>query len=427
MNPLLPIITGYAAKNLSSGVFVAGRTQESMEATDLNFSFIKYVKSKIDFDKKEVTSKFLWNTSKSVYIDGYGCVLVNDFTADEIKNRPYPELKMLPGNPDTIPWPMGDLITDTIPQGIDMDQLNQSLGKAFADTIPQKGTFAVAVVYKGQLVAEKYKKGFSAKNRFLSWSMAKSFMNAWVGILENKGIVDLDTPVDIDDWQDDARQNITLNNLLHMTSGLKWNEDYGSNSDVNIMLHKVGDMGKYTMEKPFEYPADSIWKYSSGNPNLVSLLIRQTLNNDSVYDTFLHDELFNKIGMRSAVFEMDASGTFVGSSYLYATMRDFARFGLLYLDNGNWLGDQILDPGWVDYTKQEAPGSKGKYGAFFWLNLKGSLYPDVPEDLFLCEGHDGQYIAIIPSKNLVVVRTGFSKKGDFDINAFLADIVHCVK
>jgi CubicO group peptidase (beta-lactamase class C family) len=426
MNPLLPIITGYAAKNLSSGIFVAGRSQESVEASDLNFSFIKYAKNHIDFDKKEVSSRFLWHKSKAIYIEGYGCSLVHDATVNEIKNRPYQQVEIIPQNPDTIAWPMGDVITDTIPMGINMEKLQHALNMAFADTMPHKGTFAVAVVYKGQMVAERYKEGFSSENKFLSWSMGKSFINTWVGIMAKQGKIDINTPVNFEAWQNDSRKEITWNNLLHMNSGLEWNENYGSNSDVNIMLHKVGNMGKYALEKPQEFPADSIWSYSSGTTNIVTLAIRNLCNDDATYYTFLRNELFNKIGMRSAIFEVDASGTFVGSSYLYATMRDFARFGLLYLNNGNWLGTQILPENWVEYTTTEAKGSDGKYGAFFWLNKNKANYPDVPEDMYSCQGHDGQFIYIIPSKDLVVVRTGFSKKGWFDRNEFLSGIIKAI-
>lgn len=427
MNPLLPIITGYAAKNISSGVLVANRTQESMEKTDLNFSFIKYVNNKIDVENKEVESSFLWHTSKTVFVDGYGCVLVNDATTSDIKNHNYTNVEIIPVNADTIPWPMGDFVADTIPANVNMDLLNTTLDMAFADTLPHKGTFAVTVVHKGQLVAERYKDGFSSENKFLSWSMAKSFVNAITGILVKQGKVDINKPLNIDEWQNDSRKNITLNNLMHMNSGLEWNENYGSNSDVNVMLHKIGDMGQYTLEKLAKYSTDSIWEYSSGTTNLTTLIIRRTINNDEEYYSLPRKELFNKIGMRSAIIEVDASGTFVGSSYIYATMRDYARFGLLYLNNGNWLGEQILPEDWVSYTTTESNGSDGQYGAFFWLNLKGTDYPDVPFDMYCCRGHDGQFIYIIPSKELVVVRTGFSKKGQFDYNEFLAGIVNAVE
>ena len=423
MNPLLPIITGYSAKNLASGVFVAGRTQESMEKNDLNFSFIKFTSKKVDAEKKEVVSRFLWYRSKAVYIDGFGCSLVNGNTKEEILGRPYRKVPVLPENPDTIPWPAGDLVTGGIPEGVNMDKLNTAISRAFADTIPHKGTFAVMVVYKGQPVVEKYKDGFSAKNRFLSWSMAKSFTNALTGILVKEGKLDINKPAGLPEWQNDDRRGITIASLMNMNSGLDWNEDYGNQSDVNNMLHKEGDFGAFAMGKKLTSPVGTKWYYSSGATNIVSLIIRRTLGNDSDYYAFPRTALFNRIGMRSAIFEVDASGTFVGSSYLYATMRDYARFGLLYLNKGNWLGEQILPEGWTDFSSSEAAGSEGQYGAFFWINKSGTLYPDVPRDMYCCRGHDGQYIYIIPSKQLVVVRTGFSKKGMFDLNDFLAGIV----
>lgn len=427
MSPLLPIITGYAAKNLSSGIFVANRTQESMENTDLNFSFIKHTSNKIDVEDKKVKSRFLWHSSATTYVEGFGNVLINDFSEAEIQERPYQTVTPKPENPDTIDWPMGDVISDTIPSDINMEQLNLAMEQAFADTIPHKGTFAVMVTYKGQPVAEKYAEGFSPNNRFLSWSMAKSFTNALTGILVKEGKLDIEQPTNIKAWQNDERRNITINNLMHMNSGLEWNEDYGNSSDVNNMLHKEGDMAKFTYSKPLEFTPDSVFEYSSGSTNIVCYLLRKAIGNDAEYYSFPRKALFNKIGMRSAVFEVDASGTFVGSSYLYATMRDYTRFGLLYLNNGNWLGEQILPEGWVEYTTTTANDSGGGYGAFFWLNKAGTDYPDVPRDMYCCRGHDGQFIYIIPSKELVIVRTGFSKKDEFDQNGFIAGIVDAIE
>ena len=422
LNQLMPVITGYAAKNLASGVFVAGRTQEAMEAEDLNFSLIKYTTNTVDFEKKEVISRFLWGKSKAVYIDGYGCTLVADYPEEVIKSRGYPQLVSLPENPDTIGWPMGNVIADSVPRGINMDKLQQAVNKVMYDTIPYKGTFALMVVYKGQPVAELYRNGFTSESRFLSWSMAKSFTNTLIGLRVKEGQLNLDQPAGIDSWGTDERKEIVLNNLLQMNSGLEWNEDYGNLSDVTIMLHQAGDMGAYTAGKPAAFPAGSVWLYSSGTTNLVSLILRRSFRDDEAYYRFPREALFNKTGMKSVVFELDASGTFVGSSYLYASMRDYARFGLLYLNRGNWLGEQLLPEGWVDYTVQPAKGSDGQYGAFFWLNRSGDQ-PDAPEDTYMCKGHDGQFIFIIPSKELIVVRTGFSKKGEFDTNLMLKGIL----
>ncbi len=427
MRPLIPIITGYAAKNLSSGIFLGNRTQESLEDNDLNFSFIRFVKNSVDSRSKSVKSRFLWHTSRTTFVNGYGSILLNDYTVGDIQARPYPIVPHLPEHPDTIAWPMGDLIADTIPSGIDLQQLNMAMEQAFVDTIPYKGTFAVMVTYKGQPVAERYAEGFGPENLFLSWSMAKSFTNALTGIMVKEGKLELDAPADIEEWLQDERRQITIRHLMQMNSGLEWNEDYGNSSDVNNMLHKEGDMAKFAISKQLEYAPGSVFEYASGSTNIVSSLMRKAIGNDADYLAFPREKLFNRIGMRSATFEVDASGTFVGSSYLYASLRDYTRFGLLYLNNGNWLGEQILPDDWVEYTTTAANGSEGNYGAFFWLNKTGKEYPNVPRDMFCCRGHDGQFIYIIPSKELVIVRTGFSKEGEFDQNGFLAGILDAIR
>ena len=423
---LTPVITGYAAKNLASDVFLGNRTQESVEATDLNFSFIRFTTNTIDYNKKEVTSRFLWATTKAIYTEGFGCTLVRGGDESVVRNRPYTIVPLTNINPDTVAWPAGDRLSDTIPVGLDMLKLEAALNKALKDTIGNKGTFAIAVAYKNQLVAEKYKRGFSAKNRFLSWSMAKSFTNALVGIMVKKGLMNIAERADVPEWQKDKRSAITIENLLHMNSGLEWNEDYGNLSDVTVMLHKAIDMAKFTYDKPLLARPDSLWYYSSGTTNIVTSLIRKKIGNDADYYAFPRKELFNPIGMRSAVFETDASGNFVGSSYIYASMRDYVRFGLLYLNDGKWLGKRLLPENWVSFSTRPANGSHGRYGAFFWLNRSGD-YPNVPKDGYMCKGHDGQIIFIIPSLQLVVVRTGFSKKGDFDFPKFFAEIVASVK
>lgn len=426
INSLLPVITGYAAKNLASGVFVAGRSQESLEKEDLAFSVIRYTSNKVDFEQKEVISRFLWGKSKAIYIEGYGCTLVNGFSDEEIRQRPYASVAAAPGRPDTIRWPAGDLLTDTIPAGIDLQRLKPVVNRIMTDTLPFKGTFALMVLYKGYPVAEEYRGDFNRDTRFLSWSMAKSVTSALIGLRVKEGKLDIYSPCGLPEWQQDERSKITLNHLLHMNSGLEWNEDYGNLSDVTIMLHKEGDMAGYTASKMPEAPAGEHWEYSSGTTNLVSSLLRRSFNSDHEYFAYPRQALFNPLGMKSAVFEADASGTFVGSSYLYATMRDYARFALLYINQGNWMGEQILPNEWVNYTVSPAEGSDGKYGAFFWLNLSGDQ-PDAPRDMYMCKGHDGQYIFIIPSRQLIVIRTGYSKQDEFDTNRMLKEILDCLE
>jgi CubicO group peptidase (beta-lactamase class C family) len=237
--------------------------------------------------------------------------------------------------------------------------------------------------------------------------------------------LDINQPAGIDEWKGDDRSKITLKDLLQMESGLKWNEDYGNRSDVTLMLHCVGDMSRYAFEQPFESPAGTSWAYSSGTANIVSYLIRRQFSNDSLYLTFANTRLFNKIGIPDVIFEVDPSGTRVGSSYLYATARDYARFALLYLNDGIFNGERIFPEGWVQFTTNVvASGSNGSYGSFFWLN-KGKMFPSASQDMYMCEGHNGQEIFIMPSQELIVVVLGYSprSKGGMDFDRLLKDIL----
>jgi CubicO group peptidase (beta-lactamase class C family) len=421
-------ITGFAAKNLASGIFVAGRTRESIEKEDINFFPVRFSSNKVDYENKEVSSRFLLWKSKAVYNEGLGCTLINDFPEKAVKNFKYP-LSILPEvNPDTISWPAGNKLSDTVPAGIDMKMICENLNRVFEDTVTYKGTFAVIIVYKDQIVAERYRSDFNPAVRFLSWSMAKSFTNAMVGLMVKEGKVDINKPLNLKEWADDNRKNITLNNLLHMNSGLEFNESYSKIklSDATTMLLKKGKMGDYATSKKLLVNPDSIWSYSSGSSNIIQDYLRSVIGNDKEYISFPRNALFNKTGMRSIIWEPDASFTFVGSSYLYATARDYARFGLLYLHNGNWLGEQLFPDDWVNYTTSPAKGSDGKYGAMFWLNRSGQ-FPGIPADLFYCDGYDGQNIFIIPSKRLVIVRTGCSPNDSFDRQTFLKGIVGSVE
>jgi len=425
MNSVLPIITGYAAKTLCSDIFISDRTQQDVESIDMNFSFIKFTKNKVDFTEKSVISRLLWGKSKAIYRDGFGVTVLTEIPESILRKTFYP-YNILPGySQDTIAWPLGDVLTGPL-SGINMEELKNISKRLITDNAYSGDAFAFMVLYKGIPVAEAYKPQFNQQTRFLSWSMAKSFTNTLVGIMVKQGIMDISAPIGIKEWQGDERSKITLNDLLQMQSGLKWNEDYGSRSDVNLMLFTKADKGEFAISQSLEYPAGTHWYYSSGNVNLVTRLIRKQFKEDSLYYSFVHTQLFNRIGAPDIVFEVDPSGTFIGSAYLYATARDYARFGLLYLNDGVFNGERILPEGWVKYTTTPASDSKGQYGAFFWLNLSNE-YPSAPKDMFSAEGHDGQQIFIIPSKEMVIVVVGYSPRShSMDFDRLLADILKTV-
>ena len=427
LNSLMPIITGYAAKNLCSDIFVSNRKAGDIEAVDLNFSFIKFTRNSINYDEKSVTSHFLWGKSIAIYRTGFGVTLLRNVTAEKLLKSKYP-LGSNPGySQDTIKWPLGDILP-VKNTGIDTLKLGEISKKLITDKAYNGNAFAFIVLHKGIPVAESYKPQFNKKTRLLSWSMAKSFINAMVGVLVNEGKLDILKPTGLDEWKNDERSRITLNDLMQMQSGLKWNEDYGNRSDVTLMLHCESDMGHFALERPVAYPAGTHWYYSSGTTNIVSKLIRRQFSSDSAYYVFANNQLFNKIGMPDAVFEVDPSGTRVGSSYLYATARDYARFGLLFENDGIFNGERILPEGWVKYTTTPASASNGVYGSFFWLNRNKRL-PSAPEDMFACDGHDGQHIYILPTQQLVVVILGYSptSRGGMDTDRLLRDILSTLK
>jgi len=427
INSLLPIITGYAAKNLCSDVFVSNRKAADVEAIDLKFSFIKYTRNSVNYDEKSVTSHFLWGKSKAIYRDGFGVTLLRGIPEDKIRKAKYPVV-IGPGNlQDTIKWPLGDKLPGKN-TGIDTIKLAEISKRLITDNAYKGNAFAFIVLHKGIPVAESYKPQFNQKTRLLSWSMAKSFINAMVGILVKQGKLDILKPTGLDEWKQDERSKITLNDLMQMQSGLKWNEDYGNRSDVTLMLHCEDDMGRFALERPGAYPAGTHWYYSSGSTNIISKLIRKQFTSDSAYYVFANNQLFNKIGIPDAILEVDPSGTRVGSSYLYATALDYARFGLLYLNDGVFNGERILPEGWVKYTTTAASASNGLYGSFFWLNRSKRLL-SAPEDMFGCDGHDGQHIYILPTQELVVVILGYSptSKGGMDIDRLLKDILETLK
>lgn len=325
--------------------------------------------------------------------------------------------------------------------GADVDALGRALDLAFIERDPERPirTRAVVVVHRGRVVVERYAPGFSASTRLLGWSMTKSVLNALIGIAVRDGRLRLDAPADVPAWRSpgDPRHGITLLQLLRMSSGLEWNESYeGSplDSDVISMLYGAGrrDMAAFAAGARLVDPPGTVFYYASGSSLLLSGVLRRALpGGDAAYHDFPRRELFEPIGMRSALLESDASGTFVASSYSWATALDWARFGYLYLRDGAWDGRRILPVGWVDLARTPAPASlEGEYGAHFWLNagppdgVRPPPIPGAPRDLFYASGHEGQLVGVVPSRDLVVVRLGLTPSdGRFDPEGWLAEMI----
>jgi CubicO group peptidase (beta-lactamase class C family) len=423
--PRLDIITGFSAKSVCSCTFEAGRDLESIESGDNDFSPINYAKNKINFEEKSVTSTiFGLKPRKAVYKEGVGCILIPAGENKSISFKPNRKISQ-----SSLPYPYGNSPEkDTLFRNVDEKLLKMAVENAFdCEGYEQiKKTRAVFVLYKDQVIAEKYAKGFSRKTKLLGWSMTKSITSAVLGILEKQGEIDVNQANLFPEWKNDDRSKITLNNLLQMNSGLEWNEDYNNISDVTKMLFLAEDMSRAQLNKPLVGEPNNTWNYSSGTTNLLSGFIRNQFKTHQEYLDFWYAELIDKIGMNSMTLETDLAGNYVGSSYSWATARDWAKFGLLYLHNGNWNGEQLFNESWVKYAATPTNGSNGEYGAHFWLNA-GGKYPNVPKDLFSCNGYQGQHVFIIPSKDLVVVRFGLAENPEFDVDTFLKEVLSAIK
>lgn len=429
-----PIMAAYGAKIMCSAVFDAGRNEKQVRDQDLSAYMMKLGDFKVDYTDSSVTgSIFGMAKRKAIYRYGLGSTVVSELSEQQIRSQQF----RLPVEPkiktDTIPWPMGDQIVGTFPAAVDSTKLQSAIGDIFVeeDTILPIRTRAVVVVYHDQLIAERYADGFDAGTKLAGWSMTKSVFNALTGILVKQGRLQIDGPAPVPEWRgvNDPRHAITIRDLLQQRSGLDFEEVYSKASDATRMLYEKADMGGFTASHHLKNKPGSVFYYSSGNSNIVSRIIRQTLG-DSLYYGFPYRQLFYKLGMHSAVIEPDASGTFVGSSYMYATARDWARFGLLYLHDGVFNGERILPEGWVKKSTTPAMEAVRGYGFQIWLNTGSNAsvrhYPDAPADMFYADGFEGQQIFIIPSKDLVVVRLGLTQHNNFDGNKFLRELLAAI-
>ena len=422
--PRLNIISGYSAKSMSSSVFLAGRSVKITDTQDNNFSPINVADDEVDYNTKSASASVHGLMKrKAVYREGLGSVLVN---GDYDKNISYLKPQRIQQKID-LPYPYGNLPKkDTLFKNINYNLLQKAVNNAF-DTEKEriKKTRAVLVLYKNQLIAERYVAGFDENSKFLGWSMTKSITSAIIGVLERQGKLNIHQNKLFSQWENDDRSTITLNNLLQMNSGLEWVEDYNTMSDVTKMLFLDEDMSTSQLLKPLIGKPNESWNYSSGTTNLLSGFIRKQFKTHQEYLDFWYAELIDKIGMHSMTIETDLSGNYVGSSYGWATARDWAKFGLLYLNKGNWNGEQIISRDWVTYSTSPTNSSNGSYGAQFWLNAGGEI-PNAPTNMFSCNGYQGQRVFIIPSKDLVIVRLGLSEEPDFDFDMFLKEVVNSI-
>lgn len=412
--PMLEVVTGISAKNLCSCMYVSGLTQEEAEQTDLGFSLLWLASNEVDEKNKVVFSNVLgMHPKKAIYTEGRGCALEYDS-----KTEAYNPQSNITYGPEI--WPR-ELVSGS-------PEIQAVLQKAFDKSGETKlNTRGVVIIHKGEIVGEAYADGIDMDTPLLGWSMAKSVTGILAGILAKDGFWNLDEPMKISEWQNDERKNITLNNLMQMSSGLEWEENYGSRTTATEMLYASPDLGAYAQSLPLQFEPGTKWVYSSGTSNIIARKMADAFPDMKSYQQFPYDRLLGPIGANSFVLETDASGHFMGSSYGYASARDWAKLGLLMLQEGNWNGEQIIDSTWVNYCHTEAPASDGAYGGQFWLN-QNDKYPNYDENTYFMNGFHSQQVSIHPDHDLVVVRLGVTyERGAFDFDGWMKEIYTVLK
>ena len=340
-------------------------------------------------------------------------------------------LPPLPAQPKDTPWPTQTWPIGDVPNGTDRQTLDRLIDTAFTDLDTLGQTHAFIAIQSGEIVKERYAEGYGADDTYHSWSMAKSMTHALVSLAVEQGALSLDAPVKVPEWQDpdDPRASITLDQLLRMSSGLQFTEDY-ENSGISHTIEMLfgsgsDDVAHFAANLPLEHKPGTFWSYSSGTTNIICRLLAETLNPDrDGFEAFMRDKLLAPIGMSSAQPKFDAAGTFLGSSFCFCTARDFARFGLLYMRGGLWDGVQVLPKAWIDQARTPTPNVPDDepmgYGAYWWLNMAGP-------GSFSANGYDGQYIVLVPEKDLILVRHGASEAHKDNVRAWLADVAACFK
>ena len=429
----LDVVSGLVSHNLCSQVFVTGVEAQQAYAESLaprpSMGLVNWaVRYDVDRTRKQVSTTVAGGfLSRAVYRDGLGCLVVRgEEPADgsaEIVEGPAPLSPQLAGPAVVEP-------TD--------ERLRAVLDRAFVepDHAPYRWTKAVIVVHGGQVIAERYAPGYGVDTPLLGYSATKSVINALVGILVRQGKLAVEQAAPVAAWSDtkDRRHAITIDQLLRMTSGLALDESGSPLSPVAQMLYVKRDMGGFAESAGLQAEPGRTWNYTSGNTLVLSNIIRDAVGGHTADVLhFAHTELFAPLGMRNVTLEFDATGTPVGSTYMLAPARAWARFGMLYLNDGVIGGRRILPEGWVRYST--TPTLDTGYGAGFWTNcVAGHIpwssvlwsIPGAPADSFYARGLLGQYVVVIPSQRLVIARFGVSHGAAQDIEGvghLVADVI----
>ncbi|MEM7365136.1 MAG: serine hydrolase [Pseudomonadota bacterium] len=420
------ITAGWMARMICSAVFVSGRPFDDVVRTEFGRAALggpRRFHPRMDEDTSSITVVAHNHAGTTVsFRSGLGCAL--DIGDQKVRSDRvvWPLSKTAS---DEVPWPIGTALDRGV-EGIDLKEVDRLVEQAIAygDHHHGLGSRAMVVVYQGKLVAEAYREGFPRDMPLYGASMTKTIVAMLVGVRVRDGAVSIEQKALREEWNKDARRAITLDHLLHMVSGLRWNESYSLDSDVDQMLFTQSDMAAFAVAKPLDHAPGTHWEYSSGTTNIISAVLRDTFESDGDWYKFPRASLFQPLGLQTAVFETDSVGNFVGSSFLWASAQDFARLGQLLANDGVWDGKRLLPEGWVDYMR--TPGyrsQRNRYGAQTWLyRSDGGAAP-----WFSMNGFGGQHVMVHPEKKLVVVRLGWDAAMDsWDHRRFMSSVLKTI-
>lgn len=442
-DPITHFTAAYA-KLMCSAVFVSGFDADFARSTLGDSNALAAVAHRaqsgvpiVDREKREVrvtTKAGLTRTAR--FVGDQGCVTMPQ-DGSGLRFAPKPVPRTLP-DPATTAWPMGDVTEPGTPEGVDAAALADAIIAAFApdDALTQ----AFVVTWKGRIIAERYGAGATASTPLEGWSMGKSIAASLMGVLMQQGVYSLDQPAPIPEWQSagDARAEIRIRDILNMASGLRvraeQDPDYAYDGGYpDHWYYYTGDNAfAYAASRPQQWKPGVVGRYRNTDPVLTNYLVRLAVEGRGEdYLTFPQRALFDRIGVRSAVLEVDAHGNFLTQGYDLMAGRDWARLGNLYLNNGVWNGERILPEGYAKFVSMLAPAwaADGRpiYGGLFWLNGDGGM--PIPRDAYFMAGAGGQFTIMIPSHDLVVVRLGRyagQRPGVVSLNRALALLMKAV-
>lgn len=416
------VVAGFRALFTCSAHFLMGRPLADILEVELaDTAGLDLPDPEIDKERLLVRASGGGVEQIAVYRDTMGCTVLPPHRSEaDASGLPYVEYAPRSLDPET-DYPDGRRMRVDQKAGA---PLAATIDRAFSQSYGENTvTTAVIVLREGQALAERYRDGFGPDSGYRTWSTAKTISAAIVGIAVGEGLLKLDEPAPIPEWADgnDPRGEITLANLLHMASGLM-----SAGSNTNAMYFGGQDVVSAATSAPLEAEPGTRWQYANNDTLLALRALRHRLDDDLAYLRYPYDKLLRPIGMLNTRVEIDHLGNFIGSSQIYTTARDLARFGLLLANDGVWNGKRILPAGWVDFMTRpapmrETPPGEWGYGAQTWLLDDAA---GLPKGAYTSAGNKGQFVTVVPSVNLVVVRTGVDPQGvRFPQDRFVADLL----